>query len=118
MGDVENSGSDSRLDPGLRAKLRLASFAFPSSRTILVILGCRRGHFSKSNLPASAFALASSACFARYFDRRSRDLAANLGYSNAGPDRDPGYNDQSDVAAILCAIALVIFGAYMLITHW
>jgi hypothetical protein len=118
MGDIEDPASDSRLDPGLRAKLLFASFAFPQSITILAILGCWRGHFNKSSILASVFVIASSMYFARYFYRRSRDLPANLGYNNPGPDRDPSYNDQSDVAGLIVAAAIVVGGAYMLIKHW
>jgi drug/metabolite transporter (DMT)-like permease len=105
-------------DPRVKAMLRLASFAFPSVVTILALLLCWRAHFSKNSLLASAFIVAIGIYFAVYYHRRSRGLSANLGYNNPGPDRDWGYNDQSDIGALWGAAILVGFMAYLLFESW
>jgi hypothetical protein len=114
LGDPTGLEPDLDQDPRVKAMLRLASFAFPPIVTILALLLCWRAHFSKNSLLASAFILAFGIYLAIYYHRRSRGLSASLGSNNPGPDRDWGYNDQSDIAALWGAAIFVGFIAYKL----
>jgi hypothetical protein len=105
-------------DPRVKAMLRLASFAFPSTVTILALLLCWRAHFSKKSLVASGFIVALGIYLAIYYHRRSRGLSANFGNVNPGPDRDWGYNDQSDIAALWGAAFIIGVIMYMVIKAW
>lgn len=118
MGDP--TGLEPDLDQDLRVKaiLRIASFAFPSIVTILALLLCWRAHFSKNSLLGSGIMLAPGIYFAIYCHRRSRGLSANLGNNNPGPDRDWGYNDQSDLGALWGAAIIIGGMMYMVFERW
>jgi hypothetical protein len=118
LGDPTGLEPDLEQDPQVKAKLRLASFAFPSIVTILALVLCWRAHFSKNSLLASVFILALGAYFSIYYYRRSRGLSASLGNVNPGPDRDWSYNDQCDIGSLWGATIIIGGIVYIVIKSW
>jgi hypothetical protein len=101
----------------LRAIMRFASFALPSLVTSIALLLCWR-HFTARGAVWASLEIATAFWLARFLHRRSRGLPARFGFNNPGPDRDDGYNDQSDIGSLWAAAIYLGGTIFILIKGW
>jgi hypothetical protein len=116
LGNPGETAADDTELARLRAMLRIASFALPSTVTGLALLLCWRRQFIARSIEWAVFEIAFAAYLGIFLNRRSRGLPASFFYASTGPGRDS--QDPTDVTALWGAAFFVGATGFFLVKYW